>query len=56
MKNDPQGTLKGLAEMGYTHVEHANYVDHKFYGHGQQRNLKKYWMTWAEDAIGAYGT
>ncbi len=32
MKNDPQGTLKGLAEMGYTHVEHANYVDHKFYG------------------------
>jgi len=32
MKTDPSGTLKKLAEMGYTHVEHANYVDHKFYG------------------------
>ncbi|MFW6289850.1 MAG: sugar phosphate isomerase/epimerase family protein [Mariniphaga sp.] len=32
MKEDPQGTLERLAEMGYTHVEHANYVDHKFYG------------------------
>lgn len=32
MKNDPGGTLSGLAEMGYTHVEHANYVEHKFYG------------------------
>lgn len=32
MKNDPRGTLEGLTEMGYTHVEHANYVDHKFYG------------------------
>jgi len=32
MKTDPLGTLTKLAEMGYTHVEHANYVDHKFYG------------------------
>jgi len=32
MKNDPEGSLKKLAEMGYTHVEHANYVEHKFYG------------------------
>jgi sugar phosphate isomerase/epimerase len=32
MKADPQGTLEGLAEMGYTHVEHANYVNHRFYG------------------------
>lgn len=32
MKADPEGTLKKLAEMGWTHVEHANYVDHKFYG------------------------
>lgn len=31
MRNDPLGTLKKLAEMGYTHVEHANYVDRKFY-------------------------
>lgn len=32
MKADPLTTLTKLAEMGYTHVEHANYVDHKFYG------------------------
>jgi sugar phosphate isomerase/epimerase len=33
MKADPAGTLKKLAEMGYKFVEHANYVDHKFYGY-----------------------
>jgi sugar phosphate isomerase/epimerase len=33
MKNDPLGTLKKLAEMGYRHVEHANYADRKFYGY-----------------------
>jgi len=32
MKVDPLGSLTKLAKMGYTHVEHANYVDHKFYG------------------------
>ncbi len=32
MSNDPLGSLTKLAEMGYTHIEHANYVDHKFYG------------------------
>jgi sugar phosphate isomerase/epimerase len=32
MKTDPAGTLKKLAAMGYQHVEHANYVDRKFYG------------------------
>jgi sugar phosphate isomerase/epimerase len=32
MGKDPLGTLKALREMGYTVVEHANYVDHKFYG------------------------
>lgn len=32
MKADPMGTLKQLAAMGYKHVEHANYVDRKFYG------------------------
>jgi hypothetical protein len=32
MKADPLATLTKLAEMGYTYVEHANYVDHKFYG------------------------
>ena len=32
MKKDPSGTLKKLADMGYRYVEHANYVDRKFYG------------------------
>lgn len=32
MKNDAMGTLKALADMGYKHVEHANYIDRKFYG------------------------
>ena len=32
MKKDPLATLKQLAEMGYTHVEHANYVNRKLYG------------------------
>jgi sugar phosphate isomerase/epimerase len=33
MKKDPLDTLTKLAEMGYKHVEHANYVDRKFYGY-----------------------
>jgi sugar phosphate isomerase/epimerase len=33
MKKDPSGTLKILADMGYRHVEHANYVGGKFYGY-----------------------
>ncbi|WP_249219800.1 sugar phosphate isomerase/epimerase [Chitinophaga sp. HK235] len=33
MKKDPLGTLKQLAAMGYKHVEHANYVNRKFYGY-----------------------
>ncbi len=33
MKTDPSGTLKLLAAMGYKNVEHANYVDGKFYGY-----------------------
>ncbi len=33
MKADPLGTLKQVAEMGYKNVEHANYVERKFYGH-----------------------
>jgi len=41
MGKDPAGTLKKLAEMGYRYVEHANYIDHKFYGYGAKdfRNL-----------------
>lgn len=33
MKKDPLGTLKQVAGMGYKHVEHANYVNRKFYGY-----------------------
>jgi sugar phosphate isomerase/epimerase len=32
MMQDPLGSLKQLAGMGYKYVEHANYVDRKFYG------------------------
>ncbi len=32
MKKDPQGTLNALAEMGFKYVEHANYINRKFYG------------------------
>jgi sugar phosphate isomerase/epimerase len=33
MKVDPLGSLKKVAAMGYKNVEHANYVEHKFYGY-----------------------
>jgi sugar phosphate isomerase/epimerase len=31
MKSDTVGTLTKLAKMGYVYVEHANYIDRKFY-------------------------
>jgi len=33
MKKDPVGTLTQLAKIGYKNVEHANYIDRKFYGY-----------------------
>ena len=30
MKEDPLGSLKQIAGMGYKNIEHANYVEHKF--------------------------
>ena len=33
MRKDPLGNLKKLKEMGFTDVEHANYVNRKFYGY-----------------------
>jgi len=33
MKIDPANTLSLLAEIGYKYVEHANYIDRKFYGY-----------------------
>jgi sugar phosphate isomerase/epimerase len=32
MNSDPKGSLKKIADMGYTVVEHAGYADRKFYG------------------------
>jgi sugar phosphate isomerase/epimerase len=40
MKKDPLGTLRQLSAMGYKHVEHANYVDRKFYGHSAKEFKK----------------
>jgi sugar phosphate isomerase/epimerase len=40
MKTDPSGSLKKLADMGYIHVEHANYVDRKFYGYSAKEFKK----------------
>ncbi|MEJ7766960.1 MAG: TIM barrel protein [Chitinophagaceae bacterium] len=40
MKKDPAGTMKLLAAMGYRHVEHANYINRKFYGYSA-RDFKK---------------
>src|SRR6476469_9509291 len=33
MAKEPSGVLKQLASMGYRYVEHANYVNRKFYGY-----------------------
>ncbi|HVV54152.1 MAG TPA: TIM barrel protein [Mucilaginibacter sp.] len=33
MSKDPKGSLKKLADMGYVNVEHAGYVNGKFYGY-----------------------
>lgn len=40
MKKDPVANLKKLAEMGYTNVEHANYIDRKFYGYSAKEFRK----------------
>ena len=33
MMKDAMGSLKKIADMGYIHVEHANYINRKFYGY-----------------------
>ena len=40
MKKDPLGTLQQVAKMGYKNVEHANYIDRKFYGYSA-KDFKK---------------
>lgn len=41
MQKDPAGTLKALSDMGYKYVEHANYVDRKFYGYSPTEFKKR---------------
>jgi sugar phosphate isomerase/epimerase len=33
MKKDPFGTIKQVAKIGWKNVEHANYINRKFYGY-----------------------
>jgi sugar phosphate isomerase/epimerase len=40
MMKDPLGSLKQLAAMGYVYVEHANYVNEKFYTYPAQEFRK----------------
>ena len=40
MGKDPKGSLQKIADMGYQHVEHANYVNRKFYGY-EPKDFKK---------------
>ena len=40
MQKDPRGSLALLAKMGYVYVEHANYVNQKFYGFPAQEFRK----------------
>lgn len=40
MEKDPLGSLKQVSAMGYKHVEHANYVNRKFYGYSPQEFKK----------------
>ncbi len=35
MDKDPKGTLKAIADMGYSHVENAGYLEGKYYGMDQ---------------------
>jgi len=40
MSKDPKGSLQKIADMGYQHVEHANYINRKFYGY-EPKDFKK---------------
>lgn len=40
MMKDPLGSLGQVADMGYVYVEHANYVDRKFYGYSAKEFKK----------------
>ena len=40
MGKDPLGSLKKIADMGYLHVEHANYVNRKFYSYSAKEFKK----------------
>lgn len=40
MRKEPLATLQALAAMGYKYLEHANYVDRKFYGYSPKEFRK----------------
>jgi len=40
MLKDPLGSLKQIAQIGYKYVEHANYINRKFYGYSAQEFKK----------------
>lgn len=40
MSKDPVGSLTQLAKMGYVHLEHANYINRKFYGYSAKEFKK----------------
>jgi sugar phosphate isomerase/epimerase len=40
MKKDPLASLKEVAKMGYVYVEHASYIDRKFYGYAPKEFRK----------------
>src|SRR5437764_13929945 len=40
MKANPFATLQQVAKMGFKNVEHANYVDRKFYGYSPKEFRK----------------
>ena len=52
---DPLGTLKQLAAMGYVYLEHANYIDRKFYGYSAPEFKKVLDDLGLEDGQRSYG-
>src|SRR5690625_4256822 len=53
MAQDPAGTLKKIADIGYKYVEHANYVDRKFYGY-TPKEFKKILNDYGLDMISGH--
>ena len=54
MTKDPMGSLTQLAKMGYVFVEHANYINRKFYGYSatEFKKIGKYFPYKLQSEIG----